>query len=76
MNNIKEIIREKGLQMSWIAEKIKAHPSHLSMWSSEERYPNQERLLRLAKLLKVSIKDLYPNIKTKYTYIFEDNNNE
>ena len=45
MNNIKEIIREKGLQMSWIAEKIKAHPSHLSMWISEERYPNQERLL-------------------------------
>ena len=72
MNNIKEIIREKGLQMSWIAEKIKAHPSHLSMWISEERYPSQERLLRLAKLLKVKIKDLYPNVRTKYTYILEN----
>ena len=72
MNNIKEIIKDKGLQMSWIAEKIKAHPSHLSMWISEERYPSQERLLRLAKLLKVKIKDLYPNVRTKYTYILEN----
>ena len=74
MNNIKEIIREKGLQLSWVAEKLEAHPSHLSMWISEDRYPSQERLVKMAKLLKVKVKDLYPNIKTKYTYIFDKDN--
>ena len=74
MNNIKEIIREKGLQFSWVAEKLEAHPSHLSMWISEDRYPSQERLLKMAKLLKVKVKDLYPDIKTKYTYIFDKDN--
>ena len=53
MNNIKEIVKEKGLQMSWIAEKINVHPSHLSMWIAEDRYPSQDRLVRLARLLKV-----------------------
>ena len=72
MNNIKEIVKEKGLQMSWIAEKINVHPSHLSMWIAEDRYPSQDRLVRLAKLLKVKVKDLYPNVKTKYTYILNE----
>ena len=74
MNNIKQIIRDRGLQISWVAEKIKAHPSHISMWISEDRYPSQERLLKMAKLLKVKVKDLYPDCKNKYTYILENNN--
>ena len=74
MNNIKQIIRDRGLQISWVAEKIKAHPSHISMWISEDRYPSQERLLKMAKLLKVKVKDLYPDCKAKYTYILENNN--
>ena len=72
MNNIKEIVKEKGLQMSWIAEKIKVHPSHLSMWIAEDRYPSQDRLVRLARLLKVKVKDLFPNVKTRYTYILNE----
>ena len=74
MNNIKEIISKSPYKMNWIAEKLQAHPSHLSMWISEDRYPSQERLLKLAKLLKVKVKDLYPDIKTKYTYIFDKDN--
>ena len=72
MNNIKEIIKEKGIRMDWIAKQIDAHPSHLSMWISEDRYPSQDRLVRLAKLLKVKVKDLYPNVRTKYTYILKE----
>jgi len=61
MNNIKKIITEKGVKMNKIAEKLDAKSSHLSMWISEQRYPSQERLLKLARRLKVSVKDLYPN---------------
>lgn len=61
MNRIKEIITERGIKMTKIAEKLEAKSSHLSMWISEQRYPSQERLLKLARHLKVSVKDLYPN---------------
>ena len=72
MNRIKEVIKDRGIRMDWIAKQIDAHPSHLSMWISEDRYPSQDRLVRLAKLLKVKVKDLYPNVRTKYTYILKE----
>ena len=58
--------------MDWIAKQIDARPSHLSMWISEDRYPSQERLVKLARVLKVRVKDLYPNVKKKYTYILRE----
>ena len=67
MNRIKEIITEKGIKMCKIAEKLDAKPSHLSMWISEDRYPSQTRLLKLARYLKVSVRDLYPHA-TRKTY--------
>ena len=72
MNRIKEIIKDKGIRMDWIAKQIDARPSHLSMWISEDRYPSQERLVKLARVLKVRVKDLYPNVKKKYTYILRE----
>ena len=72
MNRIKEVIKDRGIRMDWIAKQIDAHPSHLSMWISEDRYPSQERLVKLARVLKVKVKDLYPNVKKKYTYILKE----
>jgi len=72
MNRIKEVIKDRGIRMDWIAKQIDAHPSHLSMWISEDRYPSQERLIKLARVLKVKVKDLYPNARTKYTYILKE----
>ena len=72
MNNIKEIIKDRGLQLYWVAKRIKAHPSHLSMWISEKRYPSHERLISMTKVLRCKVKDLYPNAKVKCTYILEE----
>ena len=72
MNRIKEVIKDRGIRMDWIAKQIDAHPSHLSMWIAEDRYPSQERLIKLARVLKVKVKDLYPNVKTRYTYILNE----
>ena len=62
MNNIREIVKDRGYQLGYIAKRIGVHNSHLSMWISEDRYPSQDKLLRLARCLKVSVKDLYPNV--------------
>ena len=72
MNNIKNVIKDKGFRMEFVAEQINAHPSHLSMWISEDRFPSQERLQKLIKLLKVKVSDLYPDSYKKMVYVLKD----
>ena len=62
MNNIREIVKERGYQLGYIAKRIGVHNSHISMWISEDRYPSQDKLQKLSRALKCSIKDLYPNV--------------
>ena len=62
MNNIREIVKERGYQLGYIAKRIGVHNSHISMWISEDRYPSQDKLLKLSRALKCSIKDLYLNV--------------
>ena len=72
MNNIKEVIREKGIKQTYICHKLDIHPSVLSLIINGKRKPNQKRLKDLARILNVSIKDLYPDVKIKrinYYYI-------
>ena len=65
MNNIKNIIKSKGLKASYICEQINLNPSVLSLYCSGVRKPNQKRLRQLAKVLNCSIKDLFPDVKIK-----------
>ena len=46
MNNIREIVKERGYQLGYVAKRISVHNSHLSMWISEDRYPSQDKLLK------------------------------
>ena len=72
MNNIKKIIKEKRIRQTEICEALDINESVLSLIISGKRKPNQKRLRALAKYLKVSIKDLYPNVEVKrinYYYI-------
>ena len=62
MNNIREIVKDRGYRLSYIAKRIGVFNSHLSMWISEQRYPSQDKLIKLSRVLKCSIKDLYPNV--------------
>ena len=45
MNNIREVVKDRGYRLSYIAKRIGVHNSHLSMWISEARYPSQDKLL-------------------------------
>ena len=70
MNNIKQVIREKGMRCNHIAQELGVSASDISNWASEERKPNQERLVALAKVLGGRLSDLYPDIKRKTIYIY------
>ena len=72
MNNIKNIIKEKGLKQTYICKELDINESVLSLIINGKRKPNQDRLKALARILNVSIKDLYPNVEIKrinYYYI-------
>ena len=72
MNNIKKIIKEKGLKQTYICKELGINESVLSLIINGKRKPNQDRLKALARILNVSIKDLYPQVEIKrinYYYI-------
>ena len=71
-NNIKKIIKDKGLKQTYICKELDINESVLSLIINGKRKPNQDRLKALARILNVSIKDLYPNVEVKrinYYYI-------
>ena len=70
MNNIREKIQDRGLKNVWIANQLGVKACDISNWASGERKPNQERLLKLAKICGCKLRDLYPEIKRKTIYIY------
>ena len=71
-NRIKEVIRKKGIKQIYICKELGINESVLSLIINGKRKPSQERLKALAKILNVSIKDLYPQVEIKrinYYYI-------
>ena len=60
MNRIKEVIALTGLRKNWIAQQMGVHPSHISMWISEERKPSKARIRSMCKLLNCKVLDLFP----------------
>ena len=71
-NNLKNIIKSKGLKNTFICEKLNLHPSILSGYIKSTRKPNQDRLKQLCKVLGVKVVDIYPHAKSKritYYYI-------
>ena len=66
MNNIKEVIREKGLRQKFICEKLGMKESQLSHIIKERRKPNQDTIKALARILNVSVKTLFPNSKQRH----------
>jgi len=74
MNRIKEVIQEKGLKLGYIADRLDCFNTHISMWIKEERYPNQEQLLKMARILRTSVRSLYPDaVRKTYWKIKEEN---
>jgi ribosome-binding protein aMBF1 (putative translation factor) len=64
-NNIKKVIKSKGLKSSWVCEQINLNPSVLSLYCSGDRIPNQKRLRQLSKVLNTSIQQLFPDCKIR-----------
>ena len=66
MNRIKEVLEEKGIKQTWLAEKIGKSFSQTNAYVCNRRQPCIELLYEIASLLGVEAKDLLvDNIELK-----------
>lgn len=65
MNRIKEVLKEKGISQTWLAEKMQKSYTSINEYSRNIRQPSVEDLYKIADILQVQATDLLINkIKT------------
>ena len=63
MNRIKEVLEEKGIKQTWLAEKLGKSYNMVNGYVQNRQQPRLEVLLEIAKILDVDITKLL--VKTK-----------
>jgi transcriptional regulator with XRE-family HTH domain len=65
MNRIKEILNERGIKQTWLAEKLGKSFKIVNAYACNRQQPPIETLYRIAEILQVSVKDLLTEDKDK-----------
>jgi transcriptional regulator with XRE-family HTH domain len=58
LNRIKEVLDEKGIKQTWLAEKLGKSFSMVNAYACNRKQPTLEVLNRIADILQVSVKEL------------------
>ncbi|MFV0539191.1 MAG: helix-turn-helix domain-containing protein [Dysgonomonas sp.] len=58
LNRIKEVLDEKGIKQTWLAEKLGKSFSSINAYACNRQQPSLEILNKIAEILQVNIKDL------------------
>jgi len=58
MNRIKEVLEEKGIKQTWLAEKLGKSYNMVNAYAQNRQQPRLETLMDIAKILDVDVKDL------------------
>lgn len=65
MNEIKEILKTKGLSQTWLSQELGKSYNMVNAYVQNRRQPSIEVLYAIANLLEVSVKDLLIDNKKK-----------
>jgi putative transcriptional regulator len=58
MNRIKEVLKDKGISQTWLAEKMgKSYPT-INEYARNKRQPSLEDLYKIAEILDIETKEL------------------
>jgi len=63
LNRIKEVLDEKGIKQTWLAEKLGKSFSTINAYTCNRQQPSLEILHQIAKILQVNVKDLLTDEK-------------
>lgn len=58
MNRIKEILDERGIKQTWLADKLDKSYNMVLSYTTNKRQPSVETLFKISEILEVSVKDL------------------
>jgi putative transcriptional regulator len=58
MNRIKEVLEEKGIKQTWLAEQLNKSYNMVNGYVQNRQQPRLEVLYEIAEILKISVKDL------------------
>jgi len=63
MNRIKEILEEKGIKQTWLAERLGKSYNMVNGYVQNRQQPRLEVLFEIAKILDVEVADLLADLK-------------
>lgn len=58
MNRIKEVLEQKGIKQTWLAEKLGKSYNMVNAYSQNRQQPRLETLIEIAKILDIDVKEL------------------
>jgi putative transcriptional regulator len=58
MNRIKEILKEKGISQTWLADKMGKSYNTINEYARNKRQPSLEDLYKIAEILNIEIAEL------------------
>jgi putative transcriptional regulator len=58
MNRIKEVLEEKGIKQTWLAEKLGKSFNMVNSYVQNRQQPRLEVLYKIAEILDIEVKDL------------------
>ena len=58
MNRIKEVLKERGISQTWLADQTDKSYTTINEYARNKRQPSLEDLYKIAKILNVEAKEL------------------
>jgi len=58
MNRIKEVLDERGIKQTWLADQLGKSFNMVNSYVQNRRQPSLEVLYKIAKILNVDVKEL------------------
>tara|TARA_B110000208_G_scaffold98029_1_gene122525 strand:+ start:125 stop:322 length:198 start_codon:yes stop_codon:yes gene_type:complete len=58
MNRIKEVLKDKGISQTWLAEKMEKSYPTINEYARNKRQPSLEDLYKIAKILNIEVAEL------------------
>ena len=65
MNRIKEVLEEKGIKQSWLAEQLGKSYNMVNAYAQNRQQPRLEILYKIAEILGVNVKELLVDDETR-----------
>ena len=58
-SKLAEILKERGIKHSWLAEKLGVDPSQITRWATWGNIPILENRIRISEALKIPIEEIF-----------------